>query len=703
MRQKIFLCLACAAAFLPMAWRLWPQPAWEPAGLLSDFACGLVVFTLALASPRWLRLPLVVLWAMFQTGAHELVTAMQRLPDWHDFHYMTDPNFVGASADGLHFSSPVSTALLFASTLATGLWPARPIGGKKWLFLTAFILFVLHYPVSRHFDKESVAARYNPLHWLAASALASHGGEGGKVAMPPGLVSLDLHGTTILGEKRAKNLLIITLEGIPGIYHPEIRAAFTAPPAATSMDKLAAATQDAMLIPDFVAHSHQTIRGLYAMLCGDFSKQSWDTPKAYELQSNPERAGQCLPAQMAAAGFSTHYLQGANLNFMGKDWVMPMLGFQQVHGQEWFKEENPFPFDWGVVDEVFFRGAASYIAELETKSQATGQPWMLTLLTVGTHQPYAVPDAIAAAYPDRKVATVTLLDTAVADFIDVLRKRGVLDNTLVIITSDESHGAPEADWVSSWGLGIVLAPGDALPRLKQGGYGMVDITASVLDYFGLPMPPAIIGRSFFRNYTQPREMVSFTASKRRWHDAAGIRHECSEDGLCRMVPAASILGTVENFQDDEDGKKLFAIDALLDRNLTAAAPDKRALRFANGELRRLPAKIRDAWTDNLSGAQYLDFPAGSEVKVTVRVKALEAPPDGVHLRLLVKQWEYDQTDIPIPDFPVLHTGEECLVEFSFKNPERRQSFSFHLLGEGENAVIRMDEFTVTISGQAQSP
>ena len=701
MRQKIFLCLAGTAAFLPGVWRLFPQPTWQPAGFLSDIACGLAIFTLAIASPRWLRLPLLILWTMFQVCAQELLAAMQRFPNWRDLHYLANPDFVGASTEGLHFSSPYLTAMLFATALAAGLWPARFMPGKRRLLVAAIILLALHYPLCRQFGEQSVAARYNPLHWLMASAWSLDGDEE-KVAMPPGLVGLDLTGKPILAEKKAKNLLIIALEGIPGIYHPEIRAAIPAPPAEISMDKLAAATPDAMLIPDFVAHSHQTIRGQYAMLCGDFSKQSWDTPKAYELQNNRERARQCLPARLAAAGFTTHYLQGADLNFMGKDWVMPMLGFQRVHGKEWFKEKNPFPFQWGAVDEVFFRGAASYIAELQAKSQASDQPWMLMLFTVGTHQPYAVPDSLVARYPNRKLASVALLDKAVADFIKTLRKRGVLDNTLVLVTSDESHGSELADWISSWGLGIVLAPGDKPPRLKEGGYGLLDVEASVLDYFDLPMPPAIIGRSFFRDYEKPREMVSFTVSRRRWHDAAGIRHECSEDRLCRQVKATSILGTPGEFQDDEAGEKLFAIGAQLDRNLTAAKPGERTMQFAQGELRRLPAKVKNDWADNLAGAQYLDFPAGSEVKVAVRVQAMKAPPRGIQLRLLAKEWEYDQLDIPIPAFPLLKTGESCLVEFSFKNPEARQSFSFYLLGEGKNALIRIDEFAVTVTDPGQS-
>ena len=69
-------------------------------------------------------------------------------------------------------------------------------------------------------------------------------------------------------------MLIIVMEGIPGLYHPEIRNSMgvAAADAPITMEQLAASAPDAMLIPDFTVHSHQTIRGLYAILCGDFSK-----------------------------------------------------------------------------------------------------------------------------------------------------------------------------------------------------------------------------------------------------------------------------------------------------------------------------------------------------------------------------------------------------------------------------------------------
>jgi hypothetical protein len=217
-----------------------------------------------------------------------------------------------------------------------------------------------------------------------------------------------------------------------------------------------------MLIPDFTVHSHQTIRGLYAILCGDYSKLSWATPKAYELQQNPERAD-AVSAGPAGPKRLVDPLppgSGSRIHEQGpgscRRWVS-----RTALGSEWFTEANPFPFSWGPIDPVFFRGATAYIA---TSSRAKNQPWMLTLLTVGTHQPYGVSDAFAAQYPSRQRAAIALLDEAVADFIEGLRRDGVLDNTLVLITSDESHGSALADWVSSWGLAVILAPDNDLPQ-----------------------------------------------------------------------------------------------------------------------------------------------------------------------------------------------------------------------------------------------
>ena len=687
---------------MPLLWRLAHKGLAEPAGLASDGALGLLLFCLALYLPWLLRVLLVTFWAFFQAGSQELLAAMQRLPSWQDLHYLTDPTFVENSTQGFHLEEPLLVGLLMGSALFAGFFRlTRPAMRFLFVGLIAFGgLLLIQALFSRQQSGASIAARYNPLQWFIADAVVAPSPAALEDlpihALPESLRTLDLSGTSLLaGKGRAKNVLMVALEGMTGIYHPEIRESMGLREGPFEMKGLVENTPDATLVPDFVTHSHQTIRGLYAMLCGDFSKFSYEMSKAFEVQSNPGRAGQCLPAQMAKNGWTTHYLQGAGLAFMNKDKVMPAIGFQQVHGSEWFTEADPYPFMWGKTDPVFFRGARKYITDL----QSTQKPWFLTLLTVGTHQPYAAPDEIVSKYPNRMIATSAILDDAVADFLRGLREDGVLEDTLVILTSDESHGDEMADWISSWGMMAILAPEhQELPRIKNGSYGMVDIAPSVLDYVGIKPPEAIIGRSFFRDYSRSRDMISYTTSKLRWHTADGQRFECSLDRVCSVGKAPSLIGNPPaDFTRDSSnrGPQLFAMARTLDHKLTSHERVQ-VLKFGEGKIVDLPEKLTNEWTDNLAGAQYLSFPERSKIHVSIRVKALAAPSDGVQLKLTMRQFEILVDGVEAPTFPVLRTGDEGQIAFDIENPQARDSFSFHLIGAGKGARIQLEEFNVTI-------
>ncbi|MFZ5766955.1 MAG: LTA synthase family protein [Thermodesulfobacteriota bacterium] len=650
-------------------------------------------------------LPLL-LWAVFQIGAIELYAAMQRFPSWQDAHYLFDPVFIKNSTAGLNLTAPYKTATMLATVILFMALPSRrPAWRSAGLGLSiTLILFATHGALSPKFADTAIAARFNPLHWLINDAVAVLLRPAAPALtesdLPAGVRQLDLNGTPLTAKGQAKNVLIVVLEGITGLYHPEIRQAMQVTDNAMVMEGLVENTRHAMLIPDFVTHSVQTIRGLYAILCGDFSKLSMKTPKALELPPGSEQAQNALPAQLAAHGWSTHFLQGAGLTFMSKDRIMPKIGFQHVHGQEWFNEQDPYPFEWGVSDPTFFKGARRYIADL----QAKGDPWMLTLLTVGTHHPYApASEAVSRRYPNRVQAAVAMLDEAVADFLKGIREDGVLENTLIIITSDESHGAPFAEWMCSWGLGIVMAPEQKkLPRLKQGTFGLVDISASVLDYFGLPQPATIIGRSFFRDYDKPREMVAYTAGKLRWHTTDNLRYECGwNSDTCLVTEADSLLGyPAIPLRPDTNNMAplLFSRAAFLDNKLINKT-GPREMRFANGEIRRLPTKVINEWSENLIGAQYLDFPKNSKIHVSMRIRAIEADEHGILLQLNLRQYEHLVGDISYPPFPLLHKGEVTEIAFDFENPKQREAFSFHLFGAGNNAAVQIEEFNIIVDSQ----
>ena len=698
--KPLFFIVVSLACFFPAGWRFFFQGFTQPAGLVSDMIVGVLFVILSWQASRLWRTLILGFWFLFQVMSRELLASVQRMPSWQDLIFAVDPEFLKNSATGFYFAHPGFAIGLGILSIAGILVPLNRPGKNVLIFLlgAGLLLLPVHGIMTRVSAGRQIAAIYNPLHWFIKDAFKTAPGPDKESFrfedLPLNLRSADITGSPFFVRGQAKNVLFVVLEGVSGLYIPEIRQEMQVSQEEFQMERLAAATADAMLVPDFIVHSHQTIRGLYAMHCGDFSKFSYTLPKALELQFNPERASQCLPAQLAANGWETHYLQGASLQFMNKDRAMPTMGFQQVHGLEWFSQRTRTDFDWGTTDADFFTGASQYIRNLK----ASGKPWFLSLLTVATHQPFDATKEMTARYGSRKIASIALLDLAVGRFIDDLRQTHVLDDTLVIITSDESHGAEGADWYSAWGFAAVLAPEHkTLPRLKKGTYGLVDLEVSVLDYLGLPLPRDIIGRSIFREYQKSRDMVSYTAGKLHWQTKENILYECIRDQGCRVTQDARILGSrpAGTPADEGTGQRLFAMAAALDRNLVKTGP-RMVLQFANGETRTLPEEIKSEWIDNLIGAQYLSFPENSHVRVDIQLTVIMAEPEGIQPVLTLRQFENKIESIAYPLFPRLKQGDAYQLQFDFKNPKARDAFSFHLTAAGHHATLRLDKFEIVI-------
>jgi len=170
------------------------------------------------------------------------------------------------------------------------------------------------------------------------------------------------------------------------------------------------------------------------------------------------------------------------------------------------------------------------------------KPWILKQLAVGTHQPYSAHEDYLERYGTPKQAAVGYLDDAHGQFLGGLERQGILEDTLVVITSDESHGIEGVRLASSWGFNLMLAPEqDQLPKVKSGCYGYVDLSASILDYFALPVPSALSGRSLFREYETDREIMSFTNDKLRYYDSQSTLTKCDFQQRCRYYASAGFI------------------------------------------------------------------------------------------------------------------------------------------------------------------
>jgi len=680
----------------------------QPFGYLSDLAIGSLLLVVLHQRAWLLSVPLLLAWCILTLGTAELVSAVGRMPEPADLRYLGNTQFISHSTEGGGLSHPWLTLGLTSFLLIYLLlrWCQRAHASHSlspaWL-LAPLLLLALHAGYQyRHPSEANQWLQFNLPHKLLADSLNTGRLRledwlaSGQPASPPDISAfnqLDLTGTPLLAKPgKARNVLIITLEGIPGAYLAASRKAIGSTYQEELMPRLSQWAERGMLTPDYVLHSHQTIRGLYAMLCGDYSKLDSGTPKGIELLNAPARAELCLPALLRERGFTTHYLQGAGLRFMAKDRIMPRMGFDTTLGRPWFKNKPYLEFPWGMDDRAYFEGALDYVKQLRQDDR----PWMLTLLTVGTHQPYSAPADYLERYPGAKQAAIAYLDDAVADFLAGLEAQGVLKDTLVLVTSDESHGLENVRLASAWGFNLLLAPEQAqLPALKAGVYGHVDLTASVLDYFALPVPGQLAGRSLLRDYPSGRAMMSYTNGLLRQHDGQGTFTECDFQHVCRRYASKGFIADRADYLGRFSGREARLVSqraAMLDRSLLST-PLNQHYQFASGEHVRLNTLPGDDWADNLVGAQYLELPQGTRTTVTLKVRAVRMDRHGATLQLKTKAFDRDVA-LPLPALPRLTLEQPVELSFAFENLKARKAFSFHLLGQGQGAIEVVD-FSVT--------
>ena len=142
----------------------------------------------------------------------------------------------------------------------------------------------------------------------------------------------------------------------------------------------------------------------------------------------------CLGDVLAGAGYRSVFMGGANTSFAGKDAFLASHGYETVLGRaDWqARGETEFRDDWGLSDRRLMELAADKVTELHD----AGQPFNLTVLTLDTH-----PDDYLHPYCDvsTQQELTSIYDCSmqqVAGFVQHMKERGYLDDTVVIVMGD---------------------------------------------------------------------------------------------------------------------------------------------------------------------------------------------------------------------------------------------------------------------------
>jgi arylsulfatase A-like enzyme len=598
-------------------------------GFLSDASVALLVvgaagFFLA-TGRRWGRVAglgavLSIVWVSF--AMYEFISVFDSLYALSHAGFLADSTFVGGSVR--HARHPAVLALITAAAAAAGLWARAP--GKLWwrgwgVALAACVLGQAVIPMSHTYDE------WRQRHAIPANLLILPASAG----VGPASISAEVRDVfrgNLRGERWAgplpdrPNVLLIMIEAASGAHLPSVAAAQGVQSAIT-MPKLDALAQRHILFTRVISHQRQTNRGEYGILCGDFPKLLTDQSKMSEQVYGAAR--RCLPAVLRDQGYATAYMQSAPLGFMLKDQFMKKAGFEALVGDPWF-ERSYARTDWGVDDKAFFEQSLGRVVELHEARR----PFFATLLTVGTHHPFTFPDsAVWEGARSRQERAFRWADDALAEFLAQLEERGVLRDTVVIITSDESTGLVESASATqrllsqSWSFVVVMMPEPEAKRINT-LYAHVDTALSVTDLLGMERQARrFTGRSWFREYTAPRHLFAgntYARSVVMW-EPSGTAVVCGESfRICRRWVPEDDLPFGPKRQSEPASpreRQLVAEVARLTRSGRGDMTEVGVIDLLTEDAVSVPAV---GGKKLLFGGQYLRVPAGTTLRVDLDIE-----------------------------------------------------------------------------------
>ncbi len=173
------------------------------------------------------------------------------------------------------------------------------------------------------------------------------------------------------------------------------------------------------------------------------------------------------------------------------------------------------------------------------------EPFFLTAGFFETHRPYPVdqyepadPDAIGVPgfLPDTAQVredlaglhgSITAADAAVGRLLDTVDELGLAENTWILFITDHGLAFPRAKstlYGEGTGVAFIVRPPRALglaPRVYDDLFSGVDLTPTVLDLLGLPLPEDVDGETHAAEVLEPtgEQVRAGLFTQKTYHDA----------------------------------------------------------------------------------------------------------------------------------------------------------------------------------------
>ncbi|HEX4999115.1 MAG TPA: sulfatase [Terriglobia bacterium] len=313
--------------------------------------------------------------------------------------------------------------------------------------------------------------------------------------------------TPYRGQAAGRNVLIIVLESTAAQYLHAYGADLDPTPNLT-------AASDGLIFENAFAVYPESIKGLFSILCSRYPAFN-DDAQTYASIRCP-----ALPERLRAAGYQTALIHSGRFMFLGMNAVVENRGFDILEDAATISGNHESSF--GIDEPAAVDRLLAFI-----DSTPPGKPFFAMYLPTAGHHPYATPspgpfkdDGGIGSYRN----ALHYGDESLGVLFDGLRRRGLADNTLLIVFGDhgEAFGQHEGNFAHTMFIYnenirtpmLIRAPG-VIPNLRiQRPVSLIDIAPTILDLLGRPIPAEYQGATMLD--PRPRMALFFTDYSLGW-------------------------------------------------------------------------------------------------------------------------------------------------------------------------------------------
>lgn len=225
-------------------------------------------------------------------------------------------------------------------------------------------------------------------------------------------------------------------------------------------------------------------------------------PFCYFIYSN--NALQGLPAMLSQEGYTTAFFHGAPNTTLGFKSFTNSIGFETYYGMDEYDNDKDFDGTWAIFDEPYLK----YFAKESDRIANEGQPFLLTVFTASSHEPFTIPDEHKGTFTRGDIPmhkSISYADYSIQQYFEMVKDKPWFNNTLFVFTADHCGVSYRDDYNNEMGRFLIpiffYTPGGQLPvmcdtkRLIQ----QTDITPTLLGLLNYQKPFFSFGKDVFDN------------------------------------------------------------------------------------------------------------------------------------------------------------------------------------------------------------